>query len=296
VSSQASSGILRINLGGGSFGSDKGAVIVSGRKRKPSSGPYLTDVELRRDRIPDPVQFPFCLPSIRALETNLPLHPKVTFFVGENGTGKSTLIEAIAVSYGLNPEGGSRNFLHSTRASHTNLDEALQVAKAPRSPADSYFLRAESFFTLATEIERLDNAGGGPPIIDSYGGRSLHEQSHGESFFALFKNRFRDQGLYLMDEPEAALSPRRQLEFLALMHDFCKDGSQFLIATHSPIIMAYPDAWIYVLSQEGIRRVPYMETDHYLVSRGFLSNPKRSLDVLMADEGRAELAPECQNS
>jgi predicted ATPase len=258
---------------------------VTRRKTKPSPGPYLMDVELRLDRIPDPKQFPFCLPSIRGLETNLPFHPKVTFFVGENGTGKSTLIEAIAVSYGLNPEGGSRNFLHSTRASHTNLDEALQIAKAPRSPADSYFLRAESFFTLATEIERLDSEpGSGPPLINAYGGRSLHEQSHGESFFALFKNRFRDQGLYLMDEPEAALSPRRQLEFLALLHDFCKQGSQFLIATHSPIIMAYPDAWIYVLSHEGIRRVPYMETDHFLVTRGFLSNPKRSLDVLMADE------------
>ena len=195
------------------------------------------------------------------------------------------MIEAIAVSYGLNPEGGSRNFAHSTRASHTNLDEALQVAKAPRSPADSYFLRAESFFTLATEIERLDGGPGGGSVIDAYGGRSLHEQSHGESFFALFKNRFRDQGLYLMDEPEAALSPRRQLEFLALLHDFCKQGSQFLIATHSPIIMAYPDAWIYVLSREGIQRVPYMETDHYQVTRGFLSNPKRSLDVLTADIG-----------
>lgn len=240
------------------------------------------DVELRPERIPDRRRFPFCLPSIQALETNLPLHPKVTFFVGENGTGKSTLMEAIAVSYGLNPEGGSRNFTHSTRASHTNLDEALQVAKAPRSPADSYFLRAESFFTLATEVERLDDGSGA--LLDAYGGRSLHEQSHGESFFALFKNRFRAQGLYLMDEPEAALSPRRQLEFLALMHDFCKQGSQFLIATHSPIIMAYPDAWIYVLSEEGIRRVPYVETDHFLVTRGFLSNPKRSLDVLMADE------------
>ena len=135
------------------------------------------------------------------------------------------------------------------------------------------------FFTLATEIERLG-------FVDAYGGRSLHEQSHGESFFTLFKNRFRDQGLYLLDEPEAALSPRRQLEFLALLHDFCNQGSQFLIATHSPIIMAYPDALIYVLSHEGIRRVPYAETDHFLVNRRFLSNPKRSLDVLMADEER----------
>ena len=196
------------------------------------------------------------------------------------------MIEAIAVSYGLNPEGGSRNFAHSTRASHTNLDAALQVAKAPRSPGRQLFPPRGELLHSGDRDRTAGRRPGADRIIDAYGGRSLHEQSHGESFFALFKNRFRDQGLYLMDEPEAALSPRRQLEFLALMHDFCKQGSQFLIATHSPIIMAYPDAWIYVLDQEGIRRVPYAETDHYLVTRGFLSNPKRSLDVLMATATR----------
>ncbi len=257
-------------------------ITVSGRKRKPSPGPYLIAVELRLDRIADRIRFPFCLPSIRALETNLPLHPKVTFFVGENGTGKSTLMEAIAVSFGLNPEGGSRNFTHSTRASHTNLDEALQVAKSPRVQPTAIFCVRRAFSRSRPRSSGWTASRAGARLIDAYGGQSLHEQSHGESFFALFKNRFRDQGLYLMDEPEAALSPRRQLEFLALLHDYCNGGSQFLIATHSPIIMAYPDAWIYVLSQEGISRVPYTETDHYLVSRGFLSNPQRSLDILIA--------------
>lgn len=252
------------------------------RKRRSSPGPYLLHLELLRDRIPNPDCFPYILPAVRGL-TKLPFHPKVTFLVGENGCGKSTLLEAVAGSFGLNHEGGSRNFNFSTRASHSPLDEFIRLARTPAQPGDSYFLRAESFFNVATEIERLDKEPlGGPPIITSYGGTSFHEQSHGESFFALFKNRFRDHGLYLMDEPEAALSPKRQLQFLVILHDFVRRGGQFLIATHSPIIMAYPDSWIYVLDGEGVRKVAYTDTEHYLVTRGFLSSPKRSVSELLS--------------
>ena len=249
------------------------------RKRKSKPGPYLLHLELLRDRIPDGSRFPYNLPAVRGL-TTLPFHPKVTFLVGENGSGKSTLLEAIAVACELNPEGGSRNFNFATRSSHSPLDECVRLAKAPVMPGDSYFLRAESFYNVATEIERLGVGGG-------YGGQSLHEQSHGESFFALFKNRFRDHGLYLMDEPEAALSPKRQLQFLGLLHDYIRRGGQFVIATHSPIIMAYPDARIYLLDAEGVRESAYKETDHYLVTRGFLSNPERSLSVLLSEAQEA---------
>src|SRR3954453_10693848 len=245
------------------------------RKRKSNPGPYLLSLELLRERIPDANRFPYTLPAVRHL-TTLAFHPKVTFLVGENGSGKSTLLEAVAVACGLNPEGGSRNFNFATRSSHSPLDECVRLAKTLAFPRDSYFLRAESFYNVATEIERLDKEPGGPPIILAYGGKSLHEQSHGESFFALFKNRFRDHGLYLMDEPEAELSPRRQLQFLALLHDYVCRGGQFVIATHSPIIMAYPDARIYLLDGDGIREVAYTETEHYLVTRGFLSSPRNS--------------------
>ena len=256
---------------------------VMGRRKPPSPGPYLLHAELVRDRIPDDRRFPYCLPTVRNLD-RLPFHPNVTFFVGENGSGKSTLLEAIAVGCGLNPEGGSRNFDFATRASHSCLDAALRIAKAPRMAADSYFLRAESFHNVATEIERLDQSPGGGRIIDAYGGKSLHEQSHGESFFALFQNRLGGCGLYLMDEPEAALSPQRQIQLLAILHDYCTRGSQFVIATHSPIIMAYPNAWIYAFGGEGIRRTSYTETEHYLVTRGFLNNTQRMLKELLTDE------------
>jgi len=250
------------------------------RKKRPDDpGPYLLHLELRSDRIPDAGKFPYTLPATRAL-TTLPFHPKVTFLVGENGSGKSTLLEAVAVACGLNPEGGSRNFNFSTRSSHSRLDEAIRLARTPALPLDSYFLRAESYFNVASEIERLDKGPGGGKIIGAYGGKSLHEQSHGESFFALFKNRFRGRGLYLLDEPEAALSPKRQLQFLVLLHEYVQRGGQFVIATHSPIIMAYPDARIYQLDDDGIREVAYLDTEHYLIARGFLSNPQRSLNEL----------------
>jgi predicted ATPase len=259
---------------------------VGRKKRSAARGPYLLHVQLLRDRIPTPDQYPFSLPVVRHL-TQLEFHPKVTFLVGENGSGKSTLIEALATACELNPEGGSRNFDFESRASHSKLETCLRLARpAGALAADSFFLRAESFYNVASEIERLG-------VGRNYGDRSLHEQSHGESFFALLQKRFGFRndpskppvpGLYFLDEPEAALSPNRQLEFLGLLHQYCGEGSQFVIATHSPIIMAYPESWIYVLKGDGIRQVAYEDTEHFLVTRGFLSNPKRMLKILLAEE------------
>jgi predicted ATPase len=244
--------------------------------RPATTGPYLLDLVIDHARVPSHSQFPFSLPAVRHLQS-LAFHPKVTFLVGENGSGKSTLLEAIAGECDLNPEGGSRNFQFGTRESHSILNRYIRLKKSILLPLDAYFLRAESFYNVATEIEKLG-------VADAYGDKPLHAQSHGESFFALFENRFHGAGLYLLDEPEAALSPTRQMSFLTLLHRFCEGGAQFVIATHSPIIMAYPDAWIYVLGDAGPVRVAYEETEHYKVSRAFLSNPKKMLDMLLEDE------------
>jgi predicted ATPase len=246
--------------------------------RPATTGPYLLDLVLDRPRIPSFKDFPFNLPAVRHL-SSFAFHPKVTFLVGENGSGKSTLLEAIAGQCDLNPEGGSRNFKFGTRESHSILDRYIRLKKSILLPLDAYFLRAESFYNVATEIERL-----GPEIASAYGDKPLHAQSHGESFFALFENRFHGAGLYLLDEPEAALSPSRQLSFLTLLHNFCEGGAQFVIATHSPIIMAYPEAWIYVLGDAGPAQVPYEETEHFKVSRAFLSNPRKMVNLLLADD------------
>lgn len=242
---------------------------------------YVSRVTLQREKVDSFDRYPFSLPAVRSLE-HIDLHPKITYFVGENGSGKSTLLEAIAVSLGFNAEGGSKNFHFDTRRSHSELYDYLRVAKGIRRPRDGFFLRAESFFNVATEIERLDDAPfGGPSVINSYGGRSLHEQSHGESFLTLMVERFGGQGVYILDEPEAALSPQRQLAVLSRIHDLILDDSQFIIATHSPILMAYPDALIYQCGNDGVAPIAYEDTEHFRVTRDFLSNPQRMLRILM---------------
>lgn len=246
------------------------------------SSQFIQRVSLRRDTVESFDHYPFHLPAVRSLD-QLEMHPRVTFFIGENGSGKSTLLEAIAVALGFNAEGGSKNFSFSTRRSHSVLHEHLRIARGFRRPRTGFFLRAESFFNVATEIENLDaEPGPGAPLLPSYGGRSLHEQSHGESFLALLTQRFTGQGLYILDEPEAALSPQRQLAVLARIHELVRDGSQFLIATHSPLLMAYPDACIYQCSADGVAPVAYDDTEHVRVTRDFLANPARMLQGLLA--------------
>ncbi|MCA6997512.1 AAA family ATPase [Dickeya solani] len=245
------------------------------------SNQYISRISLNRDKVESFSHYPFSIPAIRSLDFIVP-HPNVTFFIGENGTGKSTLLEAIAVSMGFNPEGGTRNFTFSTRASHSELSNYLRIAKGVPRPRNGFFFRAESFFNLASEIEHLDaEPAFGPPVINSYGGHSLHEQSHGESFLSLMMNRFSGKGLYLLDEPEAALSPARQLAMLARMHDLILDDSQFIIATHSPILLGYPDALIYQFDGDNISQVNYKDTDHYQITRSFLNNPEKMLQELM---------------
>jgi len=242
---------------------------------------YIRQITLLRDKVGDFGKYPFSLPAIRKLE-HIDIHPKVTIFVGENGSGKSTLLEAIAVALGFNAEGGTRNFNFQTRQSHSELHKYLRVTRGTKRPRDGFFLRAESFFNVATEIERLDKEPGfAPPVIDSYGGRSLHEQSHGEAFLALMLNRFSGQGVYLLDEPEAALSPKRQLAVLVRMHDLIQEESQFIMATHSPILMAYPDAQIYHCDTDGVKKITYEETEHFHITREFLLNRERMLRILM---------------
>lgn len=244
---------------------------------------YLNKILLRRPIDRD--SYLHELPAVQALRESgeLSFPAPVTFLVGENGTGKSTLLEAIAVACGFNPEGGTKNFTFSTHQSHSDLYKALTPSRLRRE-RDGFFLRAESFYNVATNIDELDNAPGwDPPVIQSYGGVSLHQQSHGESFLALVQNRFGGQGLYLLDEPEAALSPARQLTLLAEIHQLVSNDSQFIIATHSPILMAYPGAHIWQLSADGIESVSYEETEHYQLTRRFLENPRRYLKHLLED-------------
>ena len=204
----------------------------------------------------------------------------VTVFVGENGTGKSTLLEGIAVAFGFNPEGGSRNFDFSTAATHSGLFKHISLAKRAY-PKDGFFLRAESFYNVATYIDSIDDG----DFIKGYGGVSLHEQSHGESFLSLALNRFRGRGLYILDEPEAALSPQSVMTLIAQMGRLTKEeDSQFIIATHSPMIMAFPGARVYEFSEEGIEEKDYRETEHFQLMKSFMQNPEHMMKYILEDE------------
>jgi predicted ATPase len=235
---------------------------------------FLRSVRLEREGVPDFEKYPFSIPAVRGLET-LELHPRVTFFVGENGSGKSTLVEGIAVAAGFNAEGGSRNFNFATRRSESVLHQHLRLVRGTRRPKTGYFLRAESFFNVATEIEKNEDA------LDGHGGVRHHEISHGEAFLALVEARFWADGLYLLDEPEAALSPQRQLALLRCIHDLVRDSCQFIISTHSPLLLAYPDARIYQLSEKGLAEVAYEQTEHYALTRDFLLNREAYLRRLL---------------
>jgi predicted ATPase len=246
----------------------------------------LRSIALLPERISNKNDYPFNIPAIASLSI-LEITSRLCFFVGENGTGKSTLLEAIALHYGFGAEGGTRNFSSRTTDSVDAikpLANALRLSFTKRTGA-GFYLRAERFFNIATRIDEL-NAGGhsGGSLLNNYGGRSLHEQSHGESFLALLQNRFGRSGFYLLDEPEAALSPQRQLAFLVILHDLLANNEniQMIIATHSPILLAYPNAQIFSFDSDQIHQISYHETQPYQLSSRFLANPDRYLTALFS--------------
>ncbi len=249
----------------------------------------MRDLYIRWMELPEPLpreSYLNRLPVVKHLaEGKIEFHKQVTFFVGENGSGKSTLIEALAISQGFNPEGGTKNFCFHTENSHSELHSYLRVARGVIRPLDCFFLRAESFYNVASNIDQMDReASFGPPLIDSYGGKSLHKQSHGESFLALAENRFGGHGLYILDEPEAALSPGGIIRLLRRMDELVKEDSQFIIATHSPMLLCFPGAEVYQITDGGFDSVSFRDTDHYRTTIRFLQNPESAIEDILGIE------------
>jgi predicted ATPase len=247
----------------------------------------LKKLTLLPERVSDWQAYPFCVPAIRELR-QIAFHSRVCFLAGENGSGKSTLLEAIAAHYGFGREGGTRNFRNSSTESNQSIDPLVKVLRLSfdlRTGA-GFYLRAESLFNVATHIDELDKEPSyGPPLTTFYGGRSLHTRSHGETFFTLLDLKFRRNGLFLLDEPEAALSPQRQLSFLILIHDVVRrfKNAQFIISTHSPILLAYPKAQILSFDEGKIREVTYEQTGSYQVVHHFLNHREKFLEELFAE-------------
>ncbi len=233
-------------------------------------------------------EYLYHIPAVQHLK-QFTFKKPVTFFVGENGSGKSTLLEALAINCGFNAEGGTKNISFNTCETHSTLYQSIKVVRSVPFPSDGFFLRAESFYNVATELDRLDKISLYGEALDhyflkaNYGGKSMHEQSHGESFLALAMNRFHKKSIFFLDEPEAALSPSRQMSLLARIHDLVKEDCQFIIATHSPILISYPNAEVVELLENEAKVTPYKETEHYLLTKQFLENTETMLHYLLQE-------------